>query len=104
MALKRQEDTAVKIRQKVQIETPKNHLVIYLNDDVTSIEFVIDSLMTIFNHNWDDAAELTRKVHEEGSAVVAVLPFEIAEHKAIQVTLKARNQNYPLLVKVEPDS
>lgn len=104
MALKRQEDIATKIRSQIQIEPPKNHLVIYLNDDVTTIEFVIDSLISIFNHNWDDASELTTKIHTEGSAVVAVLPFEIAEHKAAQVTLKARHQNYPLLVKIEPDS
>jgi ATP-dependent Clp protease adapter protein ClpS len=47
--------------------------------------------------------QLTTKIHEEGSAVVAVLPYEIAEQKGIEVTLDARNQGYPLQVKVEAE-
>ena len=44
------------------------------------------------------------KVHEEGSAVVAVFPYEIAEQKGIEVTLLARNNGFPLQVKIEQDS
>ena len=43
------------------------------------------------------------KVHEEGSAVVAVLPYELAEQKGIEVTLLARNNGFPLQVKIEQD-
>jgi ATP-dependent Clp protease adapter protein ClpS len=43
------------------------------------------------------------KVHEEGSAVVAVLPYEMAEQKGIEVTLLARNNGFPLQVKIEQD-
>jgi ATP-dependent Clp protease adapter protein ClpS len=35
--------------------------------------------------------------------VVAVLPFEIAEQKGIEVTVQARSQNYPLQIKLEPE-
>jgi ATP-dependent Clp protease adapter protein ClpS len=46
---------------------------------------------------------LTKNIHENGSAVVAVLPYEIAEQKGIEVTLEARSQGYPLQVKVEAE-
>jgi ATP-dependent Clp protease adapter protein ClpS len=42
-------------------------------------------------------------IHDQGSAVVAVLPYEIAEQKGIEVTLDARAQGYPLLIKIEAE-
>jgi ATP-dependent Clp protease adaptor protein ClpS len=43
------------------------------------------------------------EVHENGSAVVAVLPYELAEQKGIEVTVAARKNGFPLQVKIEPD-
>jgi ATP-dependent Clp protease adapter protein ClpS len=34
---------------------------------------------------------------------VAVLPYEIAEQKGIEITVSARNSGYPLQIKLEPD-
>ena len=72
-----------------------------MNDDVTTMEFVVGSLIDYFNYSSDTAINLTKNIHDEGSAVVAVLPYEIAEQKGSEVTLDARNQGYPLLVKLE---
>jgi ATP-dependent Clp protease adapter protein ClpS len=46
---------------------------------------------------------LTENFHQQGSAIVAVLPYEIAEQRGIEVTLDARSQGFPLQVKVEAD-
>ena len=78
--------------------------VIYLNDNQTTMEFVIDSLVEFFNYNEETALTITQDIHEAGSAVVAVLPYEIAEQKGIEVTISARAQSYPLQIKLEPDS
>jgi ATP-dependent Clp protease adapter protein ClpS len=43
-------------------------------------------------------------IHENGQAIVAVLPFEIAEQKKYEVNASAREQDFPLQVKLEPDS
>jgi ATP-dependent Clp protease adaptor protein ClpS len=67
------------------------------------MEFVINSLIQYFNYNPDTASSITTTVHEQGSAVVAVLPYEIAEQKGIEVTLDARAQGYPLQIKVEAE-
>lgn len=98
-----QSSTAVKTVKKVKLSPPREHKVIYLNDEVTPMDFVVNSLMEIFEHDYITADYLTQRVHEEGSAVVAVLPFEIAEHKGIETTLSARANGYPLQVKIEPE-
>jgi ATP-dependent Clp protease adapter protein ClpS len=41
-------------------------------------------------------------VHGSGSAVVAVLPYELAEQKGIEITVSARAEGYPLQIKLEP--
>jgi ATP-dependent Clp protease adaptor protein ClpS len=96
-------DTIVKpkIATNPNIAEPNLYNVIYMNDDQTSMEFVIESLKVVFNYTEEDAADITLKIHDEGSAVVATLPYEMAEQKGIEVTLLARNNGYPLNVKLE---
>lgn len=77
--------------------------VIYINDNTTAMEFVIESLVEHFNYSVNDAEQTTIAIHEVGSAVVAVLPYEIAEQKGIEVTVSARTAGYPLQIKLEPD-
>ena len=68
------------------------------------MNFVVNSLIGYFNYNQDTATSLTENIHEQGSAIVAVLPYEIAEQRGIEVTLDARSQGFPLQVKVEADT
>ena len=71
--------TRPKIAPKTAMVEPPEFRVIYVNDDVTTQEFVIETLKIVFNYEEEAAEALTMRVHEEGSATVAVLPFEIAE-------------------------
>lgn len=93
-----------KIKPNLALKEPPLFKIIYLNDEVTSMEFVIGSLIDYFNYNPDTASAITVDIHEKGSAIVAVLPYEVAEQKGIEVTLEARAQGFPLQVKVEADS
>jgi ATP-dependent Clp protease adaptor protein ClpS len=68
------------------------------------MEFVVGSLIDYFNYTQDTAQSITHNIHEEGSAIVAVLPYEIAEQRGIEVTLEARSQGFPLQIKVEADA
>lgn len=92
------------IEPKNNIPEPPQFRVIYINDEVTTQEFVIETLKIIFNYDEGAAESLTMRVHEEGSAVVAVLPYELAEQKGIEVTLLARTHGFPLQVKIEQDT
>ena len=75
--------------------------VVIINDDVTPMEFVILLLTTIFKHSESTATELMLTIHNENSAVVGVYNYEIAEQKTIDATMLARDNNYPLLIKLE---
>ena len=94
--------TQVKINE--ELKEPPMFKVIYLNDNQTTVEFVIETLLNFFNYTTDTAVKITHDIHEIGSAVVAVLPYEVAEQKGIEVTVHARSNNYPLQVKLEPET
>lgn len=96
-------DTKTKIKPNLSLAEPPMYRIIYMNDNVTTMEFVVGSLIEYFNYTEDTATTITHNIHEEGSAVVAVLPYEIAEQRGIEVTLDARSQGYPLQVKVEAE-
>lgn len=97
-------ETKIKIKPNLALQEPPMYKIIYINDDVTSMEFVVGSLIDYFNYSEDTASTITHDIHEEGSAVVAILPYEIAEQKGIEVTLDARSQGYPLQIKVEAEA
>jgi ATP-dependent Clp protease adaptor protein ClpS len=90
-----------KIAPKTNLPEPSLYNVIYMNDDQTTMEFVIESLKAVFDYTEEDATDITIKIHDDGSAVVATLPYEMAEQKGIEVTLLARNNGFPLNVKLE---
>jgi len=100
-------DTGVVTQKQVQVnldvQEPNMYKVIYINDNQTSMEFVIDSLVGYFDYAEVQAQKITEDIHVQGSAVVAVLPYEIAEQKGIEVTVEARSAGYPLQVKLEEE-
>ena len=90
-----------KIKQK--IEEPKRFKVIFLNDDHTPMEFVIQLLEAIFKHSQETAKQITLEIHNEGSGVAGVYSFEIAEVKAVEATNLARTNGFPLQIKMEEE-
>lgn len=97
--------TEAQIEEKIitSLQPPKMWKVIFLNDDKTPMEFVIDLLTTIFKHNESKAKEITLEIHETGSAVVGVYTHEIAETKGIESTSIARSQGFPLQITLEAE-
>lgn len=98
-----QADTKTKIKPDLSIKEPSLYKIIYINDNLTPMDFVIQTLLEHFNYSQDTAMQLTLDIHEKGSAVVAILPYEIAEQKGIEITIKARERGFPLQVKIEPE-
>ena len=95
--------TKTKIKPNVKLTEPPLYKVIYINDNQTAMEFVIESLVEYFEYTPITAEQITIDIHNSGSAVVAVLPYEIAEQKGIEVTVSARSAGYPLQIKLEPE-
>jgi ATP-dependent Clp protease adaptor protein ClpS len=99
-----QADTATKIKINESLKEPSMFKVIYLNDNHTTMEFVVESLVEFFDYNTSTALKITEDIHVAGQATVAILPYEIAEQKGTEVTVSARSQNFPLQIKLEPEA
>jgi ATP-dependent Clp protease adaptor protein ClpS len=96
-------DTSVEEKVVVSLQPPKLWKVIFLNDDQTPMELVIDLLTGIFKHNESKDKDITLEIHESGSAVAGVYAFEIAEQKGIEATGVARQHGSPLRITVEQE-
>ena len=75
--------------------------VIFLNDNITTQEFVIRVLKQIFNKSQEEATAIMKKIHDSGQGVVGSYVHELAEQKGIETTLLARQEGKPLQVKVK---
>lgn len=94
-------DIAVKERSTIKLKEPKKWNVIILNDDHTTVDFVIMLLQVVFGHSIESAKRITESVHTEGAGVAGVYDFEIAEVKAVDATKMARENGFPLQIKIE---
>ena len=97
-----QGQTAVKDRQRVDIEEPKKFKVTLVNDDITTFDCVILILKTVFMKSTEEAEYLTLKVDRTGQAVVGIYTYDIARSKQRKATSIARDMGFPLVINVEP--
>ena len=65
------------------------------------MDFVIRVLKQIYNKTPEQAQNITSKIHQDGQGVVGTYVHEVAEQKGIETTLAARQENFPLQVKVK---
>ncbi|MBL8858065.1 MAG: ATP-dependent Clp protease adaptor ClpS [Planctomycetes bacterium] len=77
--------------------------VVMWNDDVTTIEFVVDLLASLFRKSNTEARLLALEVHEQGSAVVVVTSLERGELYVEQVQSLARPRGFPLTTTLEAE-
>ncbi len=89
-------------KPKVQTLTPKMYALIMHNDDYTTMEFVVDVLISVLSMHEQLAYDAMLTIHHQGYAKVATLPKEIAEAKATQIHALAERHEFPLRVTVEP--
>jgi len=98
-------DTITKNKETIDnvVLEPGKYKVVFYNDNATPIDFVIALLMKVFRHGEESATELTMKIHNEGNAVAGVYIYEIAEQKGVESTNLARQNGFPLVIKVEAE-
>ena len=80
---------------------PSTLAVILHNDDYTPMEFVVFVLQEVFHHPFDRAERIMLSVHNDGMGVAGIYHFEIAEQKAYDTALEAKDNQYLLKVTVE---
>src|SRR5512134_1870511 len=80
---------------------PDLYRVVLLNDDYTTMEFVVEVLESVFDKSPAEAHRIMMHVHTRGQGVCGVYTHEIAETKAARVHDLARAAGYPLRASVE---
>jgi ATP-dependent Clp protease adaptor protein ClpS len=89
---------------KPKLKRPPLYRVLLLNDDYTTMEFVLDVLTGIFHHSEEKAAQIMMHVHQKGVGVCGIYTREIAETKVEQVLQYSQQNKHPLQCTMEPDS
>ena len=91
------------VRNKIALDPPGKWKVVFLNDDSTPMEYVIQILMDFFGHTVDAAKEIMLTIHNSGRGVAGVFPYEISEQKASDTIADSRNHGYSLAVEIEKE-
>ena len=94
-------DEAVKERTDTRQQEPTLYKVVLLNDDYTTMEFVLQVLETLFEKSPAEAYRIMMHVHVNGSGIAGIYPWEVAETKAANVIALAREAGFPLKAVTE---
>jgi ATP-dependent Clp protease adaptor protein ClpS len=95
--------TIYKEETTVDFKKPNMYKVILLNDDYTTMDFVVEILIAIFHKTAADATRIMLDVHQKGKGVVGVYTFDIARTKIAQVEQMANERDFPLAAVMEPE-
>ena len=90
-------------RTEKRTVTPKMYRVLLLNDDYTTMDFVVSILEEVFQKTPAEAFRLMMLVHNQGQAVCGAYPYDIAETKVDMVRELAARDGFPLQAALEED-
>ena len=94
-------EEGLKSDQREEVEEPPLYRVLLLNDNYTTMEFVVEVLRYVFHKTIEQATRIMLNVHQNGVGVCGVYPYEIAETKVNTVDAFARERGFPLKCTME---
>jgi ATP-dependent Clp protease adaptor protein ClpS len=97
------EDILTESRNEQKLERPRMWRVLLHNDDYTTQEFVVWVLETVFRKGRAEAFTIMMSVHRSGLGVAGVYTHDVAETKLKATQQMAEEQEFPLLVTMEPE-
>jgi ATP-dependent Clp protease adaptor protein ClpS len=84
-----------------KLKEPEDYRVILLNDNYTTMEFVVAVLISVFQKGEGEAKRIMLDVHRKGRGSVGLYPWDIAQTKVAQVHAEAGRRGFPLRCIVE---
>jgi len=94
-------DSQVLVNEDQDVKEPQEYRVILLNDDFTTMEFVVAVIMSVFHKGILDATRIMYDVHRKGRGVVGTYTYDIAATKINRVHTMARENGFPLKCTME---
>ncbi len=95
--------TIEKNESKTKENTPPMYKVILHNDNYTTMEFVVEVLMTVFGKSLEKATQIMLNVHNKGKGICGIYPRQIAETKVETVHNLASSKGFPLKSTMEKE-
>lgn len=88
---------------KPKVKEPSLYHVILLNDDYTTMDFVVHVLQKFFQKSLPEANKIMMAVHQQGRGTCGLYPFDIAETKVMQVNEYSKESQMPLKCTMEKE-
>jgi ATP-dependent Clp protease adaptor protein ClpS len=101
MEIDSQQEGEVLTREDEKLKEPEQYRILLLNDDYTTMEFVVTVIMTVFHKPLPEATKIMLDVHKKGKGTVGVYSYDIAVTKINQVHQLARQNGFPLKCTME---
>lgn len=89
------------VENEQDIQEPKLYKVIMHNDNITTMDFVVQILVDVFHKSVQDASEIMMKIHTQGKEICGIYPREIAEFRVFRTFQLAKDAHFPLVCTME---
>jgi ATP-dependent Clp protease adaptor protein ClpS len=89
------------VQSDEEIREPKLYRIVLLNDDYTTMDFVVEVLVAVFYKPAAEATRIMLDVHKKGKGTCGVYSYDIATTKVAQVHEMARRRDFPLKCSLE---
>ena len=93
----------IELEDELDLQEPKKYKVFLLNDDYSTMDFVIEILVKVFRKSVDESSVIMLNIHNNGREVCGVYTYEIAATKVNQVKSMAREKGFPLKAVMEEE-
>ncbi|MCK4981581.1 MAG: ATP-dependent Clp protease adapter ClpS [Victivallaceae bacterium] len=86
-----------------ELQEPSKYKVLLLNDDYTTMDFVVMVMMVVFRKSLEESQKVMINIHKNGKGLCGIYAFEVAETKAAQVAAMAEQHKFPLKCSLEEE-
>ena len=93
----------IELNDELDLQEPKKYKVFLLNDDFSTMDFVIDVLVKVFRKSVDEASVIMINIHNNGKEICGTYSYEIAGTKVAQVKAMAREEGFHLKATMEEE-
>ena len=93
----------IELNDELDLQEPNKYKVFLLNDDFSTMDFVIDILVKVFRKSVDEASVIMINIHNNGKEICGTYSYEIAGTKVAQVKAMAREKGFPLKATMEEE-
>jgi ATP-dependent Clp protease adaptor protein ClpS len=94
-------ESNIKTLNDTRFKLPRMYAVTLYNDNITTMDFVVEVLVKIFHKTTADASVIMMQVHETGKGVAGIYTYDIAVTKKMQADRMATEKGFPLRLSVE---